>query len=65
MTLEESINHAAEELPEGWIIEINVENGSAWVDLYDGSGNHSHFHAVGTISEQVSEAISHAKLQMA
>lgn len=60
MTLEESINEAAKELPEGWIIEINVENGSAWVNLYDGCGNSA---AVSgeTLSQQVSAAISHAK----
>lgn len=60
MTLEENINRAASELPEGWILEINVEAGAAWVDLYDGCGN-SVFCSAGNINEQVSEAISYAR----
>ena len=33
MTLDKAIEHAAEHLPEGYYIELCVENGSAWVNL--------------------------------
>jgi len=38
MTLEEAINKAAEELPEGWMISVYVERGAAWVILEDEEG---------------------------
>lgn len=60
-TLEENINRAAAELPDGWIIEINVEAGAGWVTLYDGCGNSLDVAGDRTINEQVSEAISYAR----
>jgi hypothetical protein len=33
--LEEAINEAARDLPEGWTIGLMVENGAAWIELYD------------------------------
>ena len=60
-TLEENINRAGAELPDGWIIEINVEAGAGWVTLYDGCGNSVDVSGAGSINEQVSEAISYAR----
>ena len=60
-TLEENINRAAHELPEGWIIEIGVENGAGWVNLNTPDGNSVDVSGAGTITEQVSEAIAYAK----
>ena len=60
-TLEENIDRAARELPDGWIIEINVEAGAGWVTLYDGCGNCVGVCGDRTINEQVSEAISYAQ----
>lgn len=57
--LEENINRAAKELPEDWIIEINVERGAGWVNLYDFQGNNTIW-ADGTLSDQVSDAIDYA-----
>jgi len=61
MTLEECINEAAKELPEDWIIEINIEQGAASVYLYDGFGNMALSPDSSTLSEQVMEAIKYAK----
>jgi len=37
--LDEEIEMAARDLPEGWIVEVYVENGAAWVRLdHDGEG---------------------------
>lgn len=34
MMFDEVLNLAAKDLPEGYVIEICVEKGSGWVDLY-------------------------------
>lgn len=60
-SLEENINRAAAELPEGWIIEINVERGAGWVSLYDNEGMSVVICEDGTLSEQVSDAIDYAR----
>lgn len=33
-----ALERAAKDLPEGWIVELSVESGSAWVSLYDPDG---------------------------
>lgn len=38
MTLEEAIEMAAKDLPEGYEIKVRVERGSAWVVLCDRDG---------------------------
>jgi hypothetical protein len=35
MTLEEAVETACRDLPEGWIIRLCMENGAAYVDLVD------------------------------
>lgn len=61
MSIEDALNLAAKELPEDFIIEINVERGAGWVTLYDGHGNDVSLAGDGTISEQVEDAINQAK----
>lgn len=60
-TLEDNIQRAAWELPEGWTIEISVENHSGWVDLQTPDGNSVDVSGDRNLAEQVSEAISYAK----
>jgi hypothetical protein len=61
-TLDENINRAAAELPYGWIIEIKIEAGAAWICLYDYEGSLVDISGDDrTLNEQVSEAISYAR----
>ena len=39
MTLEEALNKAAGELPEGCTIAVIVENGAGWVECSDADGS--------------------------
>jgi predicted SpoU family rRNA methylase len=59
-TLEQTIDRAAETLPDDWIVEINIEAGSGTVNLYDKDGCLCHLSGYGTINEQVLEAIDYA-----
>ena len=34
----EIVNKICNQLPEGWLISLEMESGAAWVDLYEGSG---------------------------
>ncbi len=63
MNLQESIERAAGNLPEDWIIELNIERGSAWVTLYDGMGNSHPIPIEGPLSEQISTALGFAIVQ--
>lgn len=35
MSLWNTINNCADKLPKGYVIKLGIENGSAWVELYD------------------------------
>lgn len=39
MTLHELANQACRDLPEGWIIEIHLERGSGYIDLFNPNGD--------------------------
>ena len=39
MSLWNTINMLCDKLPKGFIVKIGMENGSAWVELYDPEGN--------------------------
>ncbi|MFN0130305.1 MAG: hypothetical protein ACKV19_26885 [Verrucomicrobiales bacterium] len=60
MSLEDTINRAAGELPDGWQITITVELGAGWVELINSDGDSLDFPFAGSISEQVSDAITYA-----
>lgn len=53
------IERAARDLPQGWIIQVSVERGSAWVSLYgpDGISRPLPDSADKTLAEQVRDAV--------
>lgn len=38
--LYEAVERACGELPEGWSIQLCMENGAGWIELYDDCGVH-------------------------
>lgn len=52
-----AINRAAEELPEKWILNIYVEKGAAWVDLWDEKGETRTVECNGNFIDQIEECI--------
>jgi len=64
MSIQELMEIAARDLPEGWVIEIYVEQGSAGVRLEDPDGDGMQCDFVGLdIEEQVKTAIKTAQSQ--
>lgn len=62
-TLEQVISYAAETLPEGYILSVSVEKGSAWVEFSD-RGGEFYQNVAGadqSLAEQAIEAIALAK----
>jgi hypothetical protein len=59
--LEEMINKICGQLPEGWEINLCMENGAAWVELISQNGNGGEdMHIDGgdkTLEEQLNEAL--------
>lgn len=60
------LNKIAEQLPEGYLIEINVEKDSGWIRLWDAESDvyldPEHFTSVDSnIEEQIEDAIRYAK----
>ncbi len=54
----ETINKICGHLPEGYIISLNLENGSAWVELLDSNGNYVLPDTTDkTIIEQLNDAL--------
>jgi hypothetical protein len=39
MTLEQAIEHAAEHLPDGWVVRLEAEHNSAWVEAIRPDGS--------------------------
>ena len=35
MSLWTTVNNCADKLPKGYVVKLCIENGSAWVELYD------------------------------
>lgn len=61
-TLDNAVEYAAGELPEGWGIEIYVENGSAWVRLESPFGEGVEVDTSDlTLGEAVVAAVKRAK----
>ncbi|MAF06194.1 hypothetical protein [Herbaspirillum sp.] len=62
LSVDQAIEEAAESLPEGYVIEVNVESGAAWVNTYgpDGSDIELPECVDGTLAEQIQSAIEHA-----
>lgn len=62
-TLLNAIQEAAGNLPEGWIIELCVERGAGWVELYDADGDRHELDELpdASLAEEVTAAIVEAK----
>lgn len=61
--LDAKLQQCAEELPDGYIVEISVERGSGWLNLFDGKGDLLDFpcnREYGLV-EQVIDALEYAK----
>lgn len=56
-----SIERACKDLPDGWQIDIGMESGSAWVNLYNPDGDQVEFPTNReTIDEELNDAIEFA-----
>ena len=62
LTVDQAIEESAGALPDGYVIEVNVENGSAWVNMYGPNGSDIELPECVdcTLAEQVQEAMYHA-----
>lgn len=63
LTIDQAIEEAAESLPDGCVIEINVENGAAWLNMYGPNGSDIDLPECvdSTLAEQVQEAMHYAQ----
>jgi len=61
MTLQELGNKAAKELPEGYLIEFNVEKDAGWVNLYYDGEEVGFATNYESIIESFLDALEHAK----
>jgi hypothetical protein len=59
----ESLQNAAGQLPEGWIVELCVERGAGWVDLYDPDGDRHELKEMpdASLAEEVDAAVEEAQ----
>ena len=58
----ETVNKICAQLPEGWLISLEMESGAAWVDLYkDGGIVDLPDPSDKTIIEQLNDALCVAK----
>jgi len=66
MTLDQSIQKAAGELPTGWQIHVCVENGAGWVVAESPLGFETHIESCDeSLAKQVDRAIAFAKAEAA
>ncbi len=65
MTFNDLCNRVAKELPDGWRLNIELEQGAGTVELYDRHGGKFDFDSFGegieSISQAVLEALAFAK----
>ena len=56
--LDDALQSAARDLPEGWSIIVQIERGAGWVELYNADGARIDFENVDRdLHEQVAEAL--------
>ncbi len=61
MEVQDLLNSASRDLPQGWLIQISIEKGAAWVELQDPEGEIIPIYEDDTpIEEQVKIAIEKA-----
>jgi hypothetical protein len=58
-----ALKDAARDLPDGWIVEVCVERGAGWVELYDQDGDRHEVEELpdSSLAEQVAAALGEAK----
>jgi len=56
-----AIERAAETLPEGWEVFVNIERDAGWVVLCDPDGNVFSVDSGGHFSEQINSAVDAAR----
>ena len=61
MTFNDLCNRAARDLPDGWRLVVELEQGSGTVELYDRHGEKFDFYFDEGIDEAVIEALEFAK----
>ena len=64
MNIEESVNNACRDLPEGYLIGLYMENGSAFIELIDSKGREVISHEIDAwlnLSEAIETAADIAR----
>src|SRR5690606_25429804 len=57
---ERQIQRAAQHLPEGWRITVEVEKDAGWVDAFNPDGSRIEIDWIGSLAEQIEHAIDTA-----
>jgi hypothetical protein len=57
---ERQIQRAAQHLPEGWRIIVEVERDAGWIDAFNPDGRRIEIDWVGSLAEQIEQAIDAA-----
>lgn len=59
----DSIQMAAGQLPEGWIVELCIERGAGWVELYDPDGDRHELKEMpdASLAEEIDAAVDEAQ----
>lgn len=57
---ERQIQRAAQHLPEGWRITVEVEKDAGWVDAFNPDGSRIEIDWTGSLAEQIEQAIDAA-----
>lgn len=62
MKIEDATNTAARHLPDGWQINLSIERGAGWVDLFDEDGDQVEFDTSpdNDLGQQIDDAVDHA-----
>lgn len=62
---ERQIQRAAQHLPEGWRIIVEVERDAGWIDAFNPDGRRIEIDWVGSLAEQIEQAIDTAMQEAA
>lgn len=62
LSVDQAIEEAAERLPEGYVIEVNIESGAAWLNMYGPNGSDIELPGCvdSTLAEKIQSAIEHS-----
>ncbi|SFQ70526.1 hypothetical protein SAMN05216578_102287 [Halopseudomonas formosensis] len=62
---ERQIQRAAQHLPEGWRITVEVEKDAGWIDAFNPDGSRIEIDWIGSLAEQIEQAIDTAMQEAA